>query len=327
MIFKCKNCGGNAIYSPEHRGMYCPYCESEKSEERKYDLYNITICPDCSGELKIDVHTSALECPYCNNSIILNERVEGEFEQQKIIPFAYSKKAVKDLLKAKFKKCIFAPTDFLSEAKLNSMRGEYIPFWMYDYNAHCTYRGEGVKVRTWRTGNIEHTETSYYDVVRDMNVLYSDIPVDASMKMPDNIMDLLEPYQYGAMVDFQPEYMSGFDGEKYNMAAGIVENRANAKMKASAEKIIQNTVNGYLRVNQHEKNVSAQVTDTKYCLLPVWKYIYKYNDVLYPFYINGQTGKVVGKVPISKKKVFAYGATLWGILTFGILMLGGILTL
>ena len=54
------------------------------------------------------------------------------------------------------------------------------------------------------------------------------------MKMPDNIMDLLEPYQYDAMGDFQPEYMSGFDGEKYNMAAGIVENRANAKLFCKA---------------------------------------------------------------------------------------------
>ena len=327
MIFKCKNCGGNTIYSPEHKGMFCPYCESEKSEVRKYDLYNITICPDCGGALEIGEHTSAMQCPFCDNHIILNERVEGEYQPQKLIPFKYSKNMVKNIMKDKFRKCIFSPTDFLSEVRLNSMSGEYIPFWMYDYNAHCTYRGEGIKVRTWTTGEIQHTETSYYDVVRDMNIAYHDIPVDASVNMPDNIMDLMEPYQYNEMVDFAPEYMSGFGGEKYNMAASLVENRAETKMRGSAESILMNSISGYARVNQMQKDVTAQNTASRYCLLPIWKYIYKYNDVLYPFYVNGQTGKIVGKVPISAKKVWAYGLTLWGALTLIILMLGYILTM
>ena len=34
MIFKCKNCGGNAVYHPEKKKMWCPHCDSEDSEER-----------------------------------------------------------------------------------------------------------------------------------------------------------------------------------------------------------------------------------------------------------------------------------------------------
>lgn len=327
MIFKCKNCGGNAIYSPEHKGMFCPYCESEKSEERKHDLYNITTCPDCDGELEIGPHTSALQCPFCDNYIILNDRVEGEFLPKKLIPFKYSKKMVKELLKDKFKKCVFAPTDFLSEARLNSMRGQYVPFWMYGYSTNCYFSGEGVKVRTWRTGNVEHTETSYYHVQRDLTMDYHDIPVDASVEMPDNIMDLMEPYSYNEMVPFSPEYMSGYDGEKYNMAAELVENRAREKMLTSAGALLNDSVKGYSRVSTNQRTISPTNTATEYSLLPVWKYIYKYNDELYPFYINGQTGKVVGKVPVSKQKVLAYGATLWGVLTVGILLAGYLLTM
>ncbi len=327
MIFKCKNCGGNAIYSPEHKGMFCPYCDSEKSEERKYDLYDIKTCPDCGGELTIGEHTSALKCTYCDNSIILNERVEGEYLPKKLIPFQYSKSMVKTLMKEKFKKSIFAPTDFLSEAKLNSMSGQYIPFWMYDYDAKGVLQGEGVRTRSWRSGNMEYTEHSYYHVVRDMNIVYQNIPVDASIEMPDDIMNLMEPYSYDGMVDFRPEYMSGFDGEKYNMPSEMVENRARVKLQESVEAILRNSVNGYSRVNNRQVNILPHILNTDYCLLPVWKYIYKYNDILYPFYINGQTGKIVGKVPISKKKVWAYGATLWAILTAMIMMIGFLLTM
>lgn len=35
MIFRCKNCGGNVVYSPERKKMFCPFCESEDSEERE----------------------------------------------------------------------------------------------------------------------------------------------------------------------------------------------------------------------------------------------------------------------------------------------------
>ena len=69
MIFKCKNCSGNTIYSPELHAMYCPYCSSENTEERKNDAYNIEVCPDCGGELAIEQYTSALQCKYCNNYI------------------------------------------------------------------------------------------------------------------------------------------------------------------------------------------------------------------------------------------------------------------
>ncbi len=322
MIFKCKNCSGNMIYSPELHSMYCPFCSGENTQERTNDAYQIQVCPDCGGELAIEEHTSALQCKYCDNYIILNDRVEGEYQPSKMIPFRFSKEMVKQLLKNNFKKCVFAPTDFLSEARLNSMEGEYVPFWMYDYNTHCEYRGEGIKIRSWRSGNREYTETSYYDVVRELDIVYNDIPADASIKMNDNIMDLMEPYNYGEMVDFSPEYMSGFGGEKYNMPAVELESRAKIKMNKSADALVSQSVSGYARLNTQVKNIKVRDSKTEFCLLPVWKYIYTYNDVMYPFYINGQTGKVIGKVPVSKKKVFAYGATLWAVLTSLLFLIG-----
>lgn len=322
MIFKCKNCSGNVIYSPEHKKMYCPYCDSEESQERAMEECDKQLCPNCGGEITVEEHTSALQCQYCDHYIILNDRVEGEYLPKKIIPFKLSKDMVKNALRERFKKATFAPTDFLSEARLNSMVGEYVPFWMYDYGVNCTYHAEGVKVRTWTTGDIQHTETSYYDVIRDMNIGYKEIPVDASVKMPDGIMDLLEPYNYGEFVAFKPEYMSGFTAEKFNMEADMVEFRANDKMSSSASTILRNSVSGYTRLNERSKNISVRNKAHNYNLLPAWKYLYTYNDKLYPFYVNGQTGKIVGSVPVSQKKVFAYGATLFALLST-ILIAGG----
>ena len=41
----------------------------------------------------------------------------------------------------------------------------------------------------------------------------------------------------------------------------------------------------------------------KYIILPIWLCSYYYNNKLYHFTINGQTGKVYGKKPISYWKI------------------------
>lgn len=316
MIFKCKNCGGNVVYSPEKHAMFCPFCESEKSEERAEGTSpELSICPNCGGEVSVEEYTSATQCPYCDCHLIFNERVEGEFEPSVIIPFQMGKEACKQALREKFKKCLFAPTDFLSEARLNSMLGMYVPYWFYDYDTNCRFHGEGTRVRVWRSGNTEYTETSYYEIIRDMDITFERLPVDASVQMPDDVMDLVAPFEYGQMEDFMPEYMSGFYGEKYNMTSGEVEGRAKKAMSEDAISLLRGSYSGYTSVRTVNQGVNVRNSKANYGLLPVWRYIYKYKGKEYPFYVNGQTGKIVGIPPISTGKVWAYTGTLWACLT------------
>lgn len=316
MIFKCKNCEGNVIYSPEKHKMVCPYCDSEESQERRdASSAAMEICPNCGGEIPIQEHTSAMQCPYCDNYLIFNERVEGDFEPKLIIPFQLGKENCKKAIREKFKKCLFAPTDFLSEVKLNGMLGMYVPYWFYDYDANCDFQGEGTKVKTWTAGNIQYTETSFYDIQRNMDIDFRDIPVDASVQMPDDVMDLMEPYGYEQLEPFKPEYMSGFYAEKYNMTSDLVESRAQQKMREDAGQMLKESYSGYGSVRVLHNDLKVNHSSAKYGLLPVWKYQYKYKGVEYPFYVNGQTGKIVGTAPVSKGKVWAYAGTLWGCLT------------
>lgn len=328
MIFKCKNCGGNVVYSPEKRKMFCPFCESEESQERKdYSETDLKICPNCGGEMPVTEYTSATKCPYCDNYLIFNERVEGEYEPVLMIPFRLGKETCKESLRGKFKKCLFAPTDFLSEVRLNSMEGDYVPFWFYDYDANCDFQAEGTKVRSWSAGDTQYTETSYYNIVRNMDVDFRKIPVDASVKMPDEVMDLLEPYNYGELEDFKPEYLSGFMGEKYNMPSDLVESRAKEKMRADVTHLLKESYGGYATVREQHNRITETNGSASFGLLPVWKYIYTYKDTEYPFYVNGQNGKIVGTAPVSTKKVWGYAGTLWGCLTLILTMLSVIVGL
>lgn len=327
MIFKCKNCGGNVIYSPEKRGMFCPFCDSAGSDERMdYDEGELTVCPNCGGEIPVEQHTSATKCPYCDNYLIFNSRVEGEYEPKLIIPFRMGRETCKSRIRDKFRKCLFAPTDFLSEVRLNDMIGVYVPYWFYDYDVNCRFQGEGTKLRSWRAGDIQYTETSYYNVQRNIDIDFRKIPVDASIGMPDGVMDLMEPFEYGELETFKPEYMSGFYSEKYNMTSDLVENRANQKMKDDASKLVHESYSGYNTVRTIVNNVQVKDSDVNYGLLPIWKYIYTYKEKEYPFYVNGQTGKIVGTAPVSRAKIWSYAGTLWACLTAVMVLFNGIMS-
>ena len=316
MIFKCRNCGGNIVYSPEKKKMACPYCDSEDSEEIKYVKWEqMTICPDCNGVIPVQEYTAATRCPYCDNYIVLDERVEGKFLPKLMIPFQLGKETIKQSLREKFKKNVFAPTDFLSEVRLETMEGNYVPFWFFDYDVNADYQGEGRKVRTWTSGNMQYTETSYYDVRRNLDIHFKNIPVDASVPMPDAVMDLMEPYDYSQLTDFDPKYLSGFLAERYNMPASDLENRARIKMGEDTKALVQQELSGYNGIREIHNSAGVLHEEQNYGMLPVWKYLYTYKGQEYPFYINGQNGKIVGIAPLSSAKVWAYAGTLWLCLT------------
>ena len=192
---------------------------------------------------------------------------------------------------------------------------------MYDYHVQGRYDGEGSKIRKWVSGNREYTETSVYHIVREMEVDFDKMPVDASDAMPDNIMDLMEPYNYGQLLDFKEEYMSGFLAERYNQDDMAMEPRAVGKAKSDAEILLRNSISGYVGLKSSLNNqVTLARTQTNYALLPVWVYNYKYKGEDFTFHVNGQTGKIVGKVPLSKAKVWGYGATVFASV-FTLLML------
>lgn len=315
MIFKCSNCGGNVVYSPEKEAMYCPHCEGLESQQ-KIDGNSETTCANCGAPINLGEFTSASKCEHCGHYIVFDERVQGAYEPNLILPFKIGKEKVKEILKKEFKKRAFTPSSFLSEATLDSMEGTYVPFWLYDYITNCVFDGEGTKVRTWRSGNKEYTERSYYRVIRDMDIDFDKIPVDASIAMDDGTMDLMEPYDYKALENFQEKYMSGFYAEFFNETAEKLEPRALSKVQSASEALLNESLGAYSSLKQFHRHVQPNKLGYFYSLLPVWVYTYRYRDEIYPFYVNGQTGKAVGKTPLSKQKLIWYAATVFVIVSF-----------
>lgn len=315
MNFQCKDCGGNMVYSPKKKLMFCPYCDGENSESQAGND-SLTVCASCGGDITSVVgdFTSATKCPYCGNYLILDQRVTNEFKPDSIIPFAIDKDEAVQAMDNCFKKRLFAPMSFLTEKSLEEMKGCYVPFFLYDFDAKSDFTGEGTTSRSWRTGDYQYTETSYYAVSRSLNVSFDNIPADASESMPDNTMDLLEPFNYQELMSFDPKYLSGFFGEIYNNSSAAYENRAKDKAVHSVGTIMRDSMKQYNHVTPSFDQTVLSPGKVDYTLFPVWFYSYKFGGMVYDFFVNGQTGKVIGKTPVSKKKVWIYGLTFGAVI-------------
>lgn len=309
MQFKCVNCGGNVVYDPKTKKMLCTSCNSADTEEI-VKQENCYACPSCGGQLTVNEYTSATKCEYCGSYNIIDEKISYPYGPDLVLPFRFSKEEATELLRKEFKDKLFCPSDFLSKRTLENLEGEYVPFWLYSYDTHAVWNGIGTKVRTWRSGNTEYTETSTYQVYREMDIDFKQLPVDASVKMPDKIMDIMEPYEYKDLEKFEAKYMSGFQGETYNETPDQLEGRAKTKANNDAESLLRASMSGYTTLNANQKSIQHRPTARELAMLPVWKYVYRYGGKEFEYYINGQTGKVYGKLPKSGMKMLFAGSTM-----------------
>src|SRR5690606_31706922 len=168
------------------------------------------------------------------------------------------------------------------------------------------------KVRVYESGDYIYTETRYYDVFRDINLDYVKVPVDASKKMNDELMDKLEPYDYSRLKEFKMPYLAGFLAEKYDYSDEELAGRAEAKVAPYIESYLSSTFAGYNSVSYQMKSIDMKKIKSQYVLLPVWMFSYDYKGKQYIFAMNGQTGKIVGKPPLSTKKIAGWFAGIAG---------------
>lgn len=285
-------------------------------------------CPSCGAELICDATTAATSCPYCGNPTIVPGQFSGSLKPDLIVPFQLDKEVAKAALREHFKGKKLLPKAFSSESHLDEIKGVYVPFWLFDADVSGEMSFEGTQSRSWSDSRFRYTETRHYQLLRSGNVRYENVPVDGSLKMPDEVMESLEPFHTAKAVPFQKAYLTGFFADRYDVSAQDSLGRANERVKNSTVQSFAATTGGYLTVVNTGSNLHLFNTRTKYALLPVWILNTSWNGKNYQFAMNGQTGKFVGDLPTDKGAYWKYRLLYGGIIAaaaFGLQMLLGAL--
>jgi hypothetical protein len=252
----------------------------------------------------------------------------GTLRPDLVIPFKLDKEAAKAALREHFKGKKLLPRAFSSENHLDEIKGVYVPFWLFDADAEADMRFNATHLRSWSDRNFNYTETRYYRLYRNGFIHFENVPVDGSEKMPDDVMESLEPFDTSQAVPFKKAYLTGYFADRYDVSAADSVGRANERVKNSTVQAFSQTTGGYAGVSCCGSNIRLNNAKAKYALLPVWILNTSWHGKNYQFAMNGQTGKFVGDLPTDNGAYWKYRLIYGGIIAaaaFGIQLLIGLI--
>ena len=104
----------------------------------------------------------------------------------------------------------------------------------------------------------------------------------------------------------------GLDDDKhvYNVSVEDSRDRANRRCAGSLVNALEKTVTGYASCNETGRSIQLKRGKVHYALLPVWILNTRWEGKDFLFAMNGQTGKLVGNLPVSTKRVIGLFAAI-----------------
>lgn len=335
--YQCPACGGPLRYDGGKGKLVCDHCDSEfevaqieamfataeaKAEERAAGAGAQTldggyVCASCGAQLMTDGTVAVSRCPYCGNQTMQAATFTGDFKPDLVIPFKLDHKAAVAALDEHYKGKILLPREFKTGNHIDEVQGVYVPFWLYDSNANGSATFEATNTRSYMRGDDEIIETDHYTCERSGSMAFTLIPVDGSTRMPDGHMDSIEPYDYQSLVTYSSAYLPGFLANRWDEDVDACRCRAEHRVTKSVENALGETVTGYATVDCTSSNVDCGWHDERCALFPVWMLSTSWEGQNFLFAMNGQTGRLVGDLPISKPKLIAICAVVFGGLWVG----------
>lgn len=330
ITYQCPNCAAPLEFNSETQKWDCKFCLSSfeesdlqkmqtqktaEPEESEQDDQEQTgqkcyFCPNCGAEIVTDESTVASFCTFCGNPVVLPKKMDGLFRPQQVVPFQLNKEQAKQALYQLCRKKPLLPRDFTDKAHIEKVTGIYVPFWLNDCYVNANLQATGERVSSWKKGDTQYTKTDVYALFRTGSFIYRDIPSDASKKMDDDMMDALEPFSFEELKEFQMPYLSGYFAQRYDVSKEECRERVKKRIEQSTKEKLRETCLHYTAVQVSSSSADIIKADSKYVMLPVWLLYTKYHSKDYLFAMNGQTGKMVGELPMSIPKAFLIGGII-----------------
>ncbi len=321
-VYKCPGCGANLTYDSETSTMSCDYCdyklklEGETSQE-EFDLNDaedsswekeakVVRCQNCGANNVIDAAAITNLCPFCGSAAVVDTNDIVGARPNRVIPFKVSSKQAISNYQVWLKKRFFAPRKVKKELPNPLLNGVYEPSWTYDTETFTKYKGRLGKRYTVVVGSGKNRRTEvrirWFSISGVHQQSLDDILISSGKKIAQKEIDKLSPYNTNDSYLYDSRYLAGFYAEHYD----LTREEGWEKAKVIGKERIKNAIlSGYSYdvVDYIDLDVTFDKIKYKYVLIPVWICLFMFNRKQYNFCVNGETGKVVGKYPISILKI------------------------
>ena len=337
---KCPNCGATVFFDPATGGMHCDYCgytcelpsadaendicemdfesalhtESFDWGEQKKEVQ----CKQCGAVTVYDALETAAVCPFCGSTSVMPAANENTIAPGAVCPFSGTKEQAGERFTRWLKGKLFAPRKAKKNASPEAFQGVYLPYWTYDAQTTSNFTGRAGYDRTVkdRDGNSK-TVTDWRHVSGVYQEFFDDVTVMASKRQTDSGVRACEPFDFSKLVPYSPQVVAGFIAERYSVGLQEGWESAQRTIQSSLRSDIQTYIRRHWNADRsdsvHFSTLYSNIT-YKYLLVPTWISSFKYKDKIYQFAVNGQTGKVGGKAPVSAWRVILFILAIVGLI-------------
>ncbi|MFM2377222.1 MAG: hypothetical protein RLZZ165_2319, partial [Bacteroidota bacterium] len=131
---------------------------------------------------------------------------------------------------------------------------------------------------------------------------FDDVLVLGSQGLEQRFVEQIYPFDLSELSNYDGRFILGHDAEVYqrnvNESFEVADGIMDAAIRAEVSRMVPGDTQRNLSIDTRKERISF-----KHILLPLWIAAYVYNRKVYRFMVNGQTGKISGKKPISAWKV------------------------
>lgn len=280
----------------------------------EFGLPQLTIgCESCGAALQVARNERTAVCPYCTSPSVVErppapDRPTPLFGVGFVLPRDDAVRRVRLWIRSRG---VFTHSAF-KRAPVENTRGVYLPAYLYGAVARADYRaeiGENYTVtetvrRNGKTSVRTKVKTEWRTLAGRYACYVRDVIVTASRGIPNTELDAIEPFDLRALKRYSSALISGWISEEPSITLSDCYELA----RAEARTHVGGRIARFMPGDKHRNLEAAVQLDEEVLellLLPVWVFAVKYHEEKPPvrILVNGQTGSVAGKPPLSALKI------------------------
>ncbi len=274
-------------------------------------------CQSCGAQLVVAESLRTTTCPYCAAHAVVARPPDPNRPQPTFaLPFVQTPEKARELARRNLLRRRFWAPSSIRNASVEALRGIYVPAWLYSVLAESEFSasiGENyTETETYTTTENGRTVTKTRQVTktewRSLQGRHAeyvpDVFVTASAGLPNEELEHIEPFDLRGLRRYHDALVAGWITEEPSLPQEQCLQQARDEVLTLAKQRLAAFMPGDshrgLEFSTRFHNEALVV-----CLLPVWVLALRHDPQKPPlrFLVNGQTGEVYGRVPVSWVKV------------------------
>ena len=329
--YPCHQCGAQLVFDIGAQLLKCPSCGNEQPiiEDAgrsvvEHDVGQMRteqartmvqagaekeiVCQNCGGHTTFGGTLTATRCPYCATPIQRDDIHDApdRLPVDAVVPFQVTEPAAREVVEKWINSRWFAPREFKKYSEVGSFSSIYASYFTFDASANTEYAGERGTTYTVTVGSGENQRTEtrirWTHTRGRVHNRFDDLPVLANTGLDEAKVAALEPWPTEHARPYSAEYVAGHLSRTYDRTAEQCFEPARQQMEQEIDRTVRQDIGGDQQ-RVHTKDIHWFDLRFKYLLLPIWLLTVIYEGKPFQVCINGMTGEVQGRRPISRIKV------------------------